>query len=59
MTARIQEVSAEAEQTGRQASLVRADAGLLAKQVGDLGQVVARVVRASTDDVDRRHFLAG
>ena len=59
MTARIQEVSAEAEQTGRQASLVRADAGLLAKQVRDLGQVVARVVRASTDDVDRRHFLAG
>jgi methyl-accepting chemotaxis protein len=56
MTTRIGEVSAEAEQTGRQAARVHEDARILAEQVADLGQVVARVVRASTNEVDRRHF---
>ena len=58
MTTRIQEVSGEAEQTGRQAAQVTTDAGLLAGQVRDLGQVVVRVVRSSTDNVDQRHFRA-
>ena len=55
-TARIGEVSLEAEQTGRQAEQVKQDAMLLADQVKDLGQVVVRVVRTSTDDVNRCHF---
>lgn len=56
MTTRIREVSAEAERTGGQASSIYADAGRLAVQMRDLGQTVVRVVRSSTDDVDRRHF---
>ena len=56
MSTRIREVTAEAEQTGGQASRVHTDAGRLADQVRDLGQVVVRIVRSSTGDVDRRHF---
>jgi methyl-accepting chemotaxis protein len=56
MTVRIQEVSAEAEETGQQAGGVRTDAGRLADQVRDLGQVVVRAVRSSTNDVDRRLY---
>jgi methyl-accepting chemotaxis protein len=56
MSARIREVTAEAEQTGGQASRVHADAGRLADQVRDLGQIVVRIVRSSTGDVERRHF---
>jgi hypothetical protein len=52
----IREVSAEAEETGQQANGVRADAGRLAEQVRDLGQVVVRAVRSSTHDVDRRLY---
>ncbi len=56
VTVRIQEVSAEAVQTGSHAIGIRANADRLAVQMGDLGQVVVRIVRSSTADVDRRHF---
>ena len=56
MSIRIREVTAEVAQTGGQASRVHADAGILADQIRDLGQVVVRIVRSSATDVDRRHF---
>ena len=56
MSIRIREVTAEVAQTGGQASRVHADAGRLADQIRDLGQVVVRIVRSSATDVDRRHF---
>ena len=55
-TTRIQEVSVEAERTGGQASIICGDAERLAEQMRDLGRTVVRIVRSSTDDVDRRHF---
>jgi len=56
VTSRVTEVSDEAEQTGRQASAVHNDASGLAEAVGDLKRTVVRVVRTSSDVVDRRLF---
>ena len=54
MTGRTDEVSAEARETGRHAMQVRADSNALASAVADLRRGVVRVVRTSTQDVDRR-----
>ena len=54
MTCRIAEVSAEAEENDRQAGQVHDGAAGLAAAVGDLKSAIVRVVRTSTDDVDRR-----
>lgn len=56
MTLRIREVSEEALQTGTYASGMQATASQLAVQVGDLGKVVVRIVRSSTEDVNRRRL---
>ena len=56
MTSRVSEVSGEAEQTTRLAGRVLDDSGVLATAVGDLKRTVVRVVRTSTDEVDRRMF---
>ncbi len=54
MSNRIQEVSAEAEQTERHALSVRENASALELAVADLRHAVIRVVRTSTTEVDRR-----
>jgi methyl-accepting chemotaxis protein len=54
MTRRTQDVSSEAEQTGRHASDVRKNALGLDSAVQELRHSVIRVVRTSTDEVDRR-----
>ncbi len=54
MTSRVAEVTAEAEQTGRRAAEVHADAAGLNTAIGELRHSVIRVVRGSTDEVDRR-----
>jgi len=54
MTGRTSEVSAEARETGRQAAQVRADSDALSGAIADLQHSVVRVVRTSTEDVDRR-----
>ena len=54
MTRRIGEVSAEAEQTGRQAAEVHDNTTGLVAAVSDLRHSVIRVVRTSTEEVDRR-----
>ena len=54
MTSRTSEVSAEAEQTGQAADTVHANAEGLATAVSELRQMVVRVVRTSTTEVDRR-----
>ena len=54
MTRRTQDVSSEAEQTGRHASDVRENALGLESAVQELRHSVIRVVRTSTDEVDRR-----
>jgi methyl-accepting chemotaxis protein len=56
MTGRITEVSGEAERTGHLAGRVHDDAAGLATAVGELTRTVVRVVRTSTDEVDRRAF---
>ena len=56
MNSRVSEVSGEAERTGQLAVAVRDDATSLAEAVGELKRTVVRVVRTSTDDVDRRIF---
>ena len=56
VTLRIREVSEEAVQTGTYASDMQATASELAVQVGDLGKVVVRIVRSSTEDVNRRRL---
>ena len=54
MTNHATEVSNEAEQTGKHAAEVREDAVALSTAVDDLRRTVVRVVRTSTDEVDRR-----
>jgi hypothetical protein len=54
MTGRTGEVSAEARETGRHAAQVGADSGALSQAVAELKRGVVRVVRTSTEDVDRR-----
>lgn len=54
MTRRTQDVSSEAEQTGRHASDVRENALGLESAVEELRHSVIRVVRTSTEEVDRR-----
>ncbi len=56
MNSRVTEVSSEAQRTGELAVAVRDDATSLAEAVGELKRTVVRVVRTSTDDVDRRIF---
>jgi methyl-accepting chemotaxis protein len=56
MNSRVSEVSSEAQRTGQLAVAVRDDAASLAEAVGELKRTVVRVVRMSTDDVDRRIF---
>jgi methyl-accepting chemotaxis protein len=51
---RITEVASEARETGRQATQVQEDAAGLSRLVGDLRQTVVRVIRTSTQEVDRR-----
>ena len=57
MTNRTEEVSTEAEQTGRHAADVREIAAALNTAVGDLRNSVIRVVRTSTTEVDRRRVV--
>jgi methyl-accepting chemotaxis protein len=52
---RIQEVSAEAEQTEQFAASVRENASALELAVAELRHAVIHVVRTSTTEVDRRH----
>jgi methyl-accepting chemotaxis protein len=54
MSRRIGEVSIEAKQTGQRSSQVRDDTASLSTMVGQLREAVIRVVRTSTDEVDRR-----
>lgn len=54
MTRRTQDVSSEAEQTGKHAGDVRENALGLHAAVQELRHSVIRVVRTSTDEVDRR-----
>jgi methyl-accepting chemotaxis protein len=54
MTGRIREVSAEATDTGRQAADVRENSEALSHAVGELKHSVVRVVRTSSEEVDRR-----
>ena len=54
MTSRTGEVSTEAEQTGQAADTVHTNAEGLATAVNELRQMVVRVVRTSTTEVDRR-----
>ena len=51
---RVASVSAEAVQSGDQATEVRNHLGELANRVVDLKHVVVRIVRTSTDEVNRR-----
>ena len=51
---RIADVSNEARSTGERATLMRGVAGRVAAGVAELRQTIIRVVRTSTDDVDRR-----
>jgi len=51
---RIADVSNEARSTGERATLMRGVAGRVASGVAELRQTIIRVVRTSTDDVDRR-----
>ena len=51
---RIADVSNEARSTGDKATLMRGVAGRVASGVAELRQTIIRVVRTSTDDVDRR-----
>jgi methyl-accepting chemotaxis protein len=57
MTARTTEVSAEAGETGRQASEVRENATGLNDAMEELRHSVIRAVRTSTTEVDRRSSL--
>ncbi|HTI83165.1 MAG TPA: cache domain-containing protein [Acetobacteraceae bacterium] len=57
MTSRVTEVTAEAEQTGKHATEVRDDAAGLNIAVSELRKSVVRVVRTSTDEVNRRQAL--
>jgi methyl-accepting chemotaxis protein len=54
MTGRTDEVSAEARETGRQAARVHEDSEALSRAVADLKHGVVRVVRTSTEEVERR-----
>jgi methyl-accepting chemotaxis protein len=54
MTSQIDEVAAAAKENGQQADQVRDSAAGLAAAVGELKLTVVRVVRTSTEDVDRR-----
>jgi methyl-accepting chemotaxis protein len=54
MTGRTNEVSVEAERTGRDADAVHENAGALAEAVSELRRTVVRVVRNSTAEVNRR-----
>jgi PilZ domain len=54
MTQRINEVSVEAEQTGRRGTQVRDDIANLDSMVRGLKQSVSRVVHTSSTDADRR-----
>jgi len=54
ITRRISEVANEAGHTGERATQVRDGAKSLANSVAGLKQTVVRVVRTSTDEVDRR-----
>ena len=54
MTSYVDAVSAEAEQTGRHATLVCEEASSLNTAVGDLRHAVIRVVRSSAAQLDRR-----
>ena len=56
MRERIDDVSTEASRTGGMAQGVRAQADSLTQAVGDLKMAVVRVVRTSTDKVNRREF---
>jgi methyl-accepting chemotaxis protein len=56
MTRRITEVSAEAQQTGEHSTQVRDDAAALNTVVDGLRHSVTRVVRTSTEEVNRRHL---
>jgi hypothetical protein len=55
MTQRIAEVSAEAKQTGQRSAQVRDDTVALNTMVGELKHALIRVVRTSTEEVNRRH----
>jgi methyl-accepting chemotaxis protein len=55
MSGRTQEVSAEAGETGRHAAEVRETSTALAVAVEALGHNIVRAVRASTEEIDRRH----
>ena len=57
MTERTAEVSGEAEQTGRHAAEVREHAAELNAAIDELRHSVIRVVRTSTDEVDRRRSV--
>jgi len=54
VAARVASVSAEAVQSGDQATEVRNHLGELANRVVDLKHIVVRIVRTSTDEVNRR-----
>ena len=54
MTRRIEEVSAEAVQTGGRSARVRDDTAALNEMVAELRRTVIRTVRTSTTEVDRR-----
>jgi|GEM_PF-1279988 len=55
VTTRIQDVSNEAKGTGADAAHVHDTAANLASSVSDLKHALVRVVRTSSEDVDRRH----
>ncbi len=54
MTRRISEVSSESQQTGQRSAQVRDHTVALDTMVGELKHVVVRIVRSSTEEVDRR-----
>jgi len=55
MTRRITEVSAEADRTGQRSTQVRDDTAAMSTMVDELKHSLIRVVRTSTEDVNRRH----
>jgi methyl-accepting chemotaxis protein len=57
ITGRVDEVSDEAARVGSRAAEVDRDAGALANALDELRHSIVRVVRTSTDDVDRRHAV--
>ncbi|MDA8232406.1 MAG: methyl-accepting chemotaxis protein [Magnetospirillum sp.] len=54
VTERIVAVASEASSTGKQAAMVETLLEAMAEQVAELGQVLTRVVRTATPEVDRR-----